>query len=297
VREEDELAWHLYERNMRQRGLSPETIGGARRCLENLAATLPDGVYLLDAAEADAEKWLAGLRDDPGYSPATHATYYRRAHAFYAWAARREHVEVSPMARLDPVKEQLRVIPLPDPGDMAAVLAACAGARWRDRRDTALLRILLEAGTPRASEIARLELAAVDRRRDTITMMGKGGLERTIPFGEKTGHALALWIRARGRHRHASLPQLFFTPRGAMDRGSVYKIIAARCRAAGVAVIPPHHWRHWSAHEWQLAGGSEGDAMRLFGWRSPAMAARYGAAAAASRAVEHARAAAQGDRL
>jgi integrase len=284
MREEDELTWHLYERTMKQRALSQETIDGARRCLASLAAALPDGTDLLGATEADVEAWLAALRDNPAYSQATHATYYRRAHAFYAWAAKREYTEASPMARLDRVQEQLRVIPLPDPADMTAVLAACAGKGWRDRRDLAMLRILLEAGTPRASEVARLELAAVDRRRDTITVLGKGGLERTIPFGERTGHAL-------------TLPQLFFTPRGATDRNGVYKIITARCRAAGVPPIPPHHWRHWSAHEWQLAGGSESDAMKLFGWRSPAMAARYGAAAAASRAIEHARQHAQGDRL
>jgi integrase len=304
VRGEDELTWHRYERHMNQRHLSAETIAGALRALEHLAAALPPGVTLLGASAEDVEDWLAGVRDSRGrtgrpFAQSTHATFYRRAHAFYAWAEKRDYVPRSPMARLAHVKEAAVLIPLPDPADMAAVLAACRPRRpdWRDRRDYAMLRLLLEAGTPRASEVAGLTLDRLDMRRDRITIAGKGGRERVIPFGEKSGDALALHLRARAAHRLAALPVVFLTKYGPMDRYSVYKILAARCRLAGVPVIPPHHWRHYSAHEWHLAGGSEGDAMQLFGWSSPLMARRYAAAAAASRAIEHAAARAQGDRL
>jgi integrase/recombinase XerC len=45
-------------------------------------------------------------------------------------------------------------------------------------------------------------------------------------------------------------------------------------------------------------GGAEGDLAQLGGWRSPAMLARYGASAAAERAVEaHGRVDALGDVL
>lgn len=313
MREADELAWARYERNMKGRGLSGETVAGARRALAHLAACLPAGVSLLDAGGEDVAAWLAAVRDDPGLAQSTHATYYRRAHAFYAWAEKWDYVPRSPMAKLETVKEHAKVIPLPDPAHLAAVLRACQPRRpeWRDRRDYAMLRILLEAGTPRAAELGRLEMARLDMRRDRITVFGKGGRERVIPFGEKTGHALTLWLRARGQHlakwdagRASPAPAglVFFTKYGPMDRNGVYKVISARCRQASAALgervqVPPHHWRHWSAHEWALAGGSEGDAMQLFGWSDPTMARRYASAAAASRAIEHAAARAQGDRL
>lgn len=303
MRDEDELAWARYEKNLRSRGLTDETISGKYRAMESLAATLPRGTSLFTAAPEDVETWLAGIRDDPRYAASTHATYYRRAHAFYAWAHKREYVDRSPMAVLDPVREEARLIPLPDPAAMAAVLAACRPRRpgWRDRRDYAMLRLLLEAGTPRASELGGLTLERLDMRRDLITIPGKGGLERMIPFGEKAGDALTLWLRARGAHKLSGDPRtqhlVFFTPYGRMTRHGVLKIVKARCALAGVEGIPPHHWRHYSAHEWMAAGGSEGDAMQLFGWRDPSMARRYAAAAAGTRAVAHAAAAAQGDRL
>lgn len=45
------------------------------------------------------------------------------------------------------------------------------------------------------------------------------------------------------------------------------------------------------------ADGSEGDAMRLFGWRSREMLGRYGASAADDRARDVARRPALGDQL
>jgi integrase len=102
-------------------------------------------------------------------------------------------------------------------------------------------------------------------------------------------------MRARAKHPKADLPQLFLGRRGAMTRDGIYQVLAARCEQAGVPVISPHKWRHFTADQWFMAGGSEGDAMALFGWVSPLMAHRYGAAAAARRAQQHARELGLGD--
>jgi integrase len=54
---------------------------------------------------------------------------------------------------------------------------------------------------------------------------------------------------------------------------------------AGVPDLHAHRWRHSFAHEWKLAGADTGDLMLLLGWVSEEMPRRYGASAAAERAM------------
>lgn len=292
----NEASWREWERDMRARRLSGWTLSKNRRALEQLE-TASGGRDLLTLAKTDIQDWIAGME---GWADSSVMTRFSSARAFYNWAEGEELVRRSPMYRLKAPQNPPPLIEMPDTGDVRAMLAACAGKDFEGRRDTSLIRILCEPGSPRASEAAALTVASVDLARDDLTVIrGKGGKSRVMPLGAVTATSVSRYLRARARHPKASLPQLFVGNggRGPMTRSGVGGILARRSAQAGVDHVHPHQLRHLAAHRFFLAGGREGDAMRLFGWDDPAMARRYAAAAAATRAIDAARVMALGDEL
>jgi integrase len=60
----------------------------------------------------------------------------------------------------------------------------------------------------------------------------------------------------------------------------------ARAAEAEYAGVTPHQFRHTFSDGWLASGGSEGDLMRLNGWKSRSMVDRYADDVADQRALE-----------
>jgi site-specific recombinase XerD len=215
--------------------------------------------------------------------PGTAATRFRGLRAFFNWLVEVEDLEKSPMAGM-----HAPAVPEDPPSvltvdQLKALLAACSGRDFAERRDYALLCVLIDAG-PRRAEIADITLDALDLDRGTVQVLGKGHRERSIPLGPKTCVALDRYLRARARHPHARQPWLWLGQKGHFTTSGLSQMVAKRGQQAGIEGLHPHVFRHTFAHLWQVSQGNEGDLMAITGWRSRTMLQRYGASAASERA-------------
>lgn len=291
----NELDFAAYDRTLRARRRSARTIQGYFEALEQLA-DFHQGADLSELTHADVEAYIVHLIET--HSSSTAANRYRSLRAYYNWAVAEEIIEKSPMARMKPPSVTDDPPQVLEDDQLRALLAACEGKGWIPRRDTAIIRLFCEPGSPRLSEMANLALADLNMRGSMVRLHGKGDKVRYIPFGAKTGQALDRYLRVRAKHPLAHLEQLWVGGRGvAVTPSGITQLLRRRAAEAGIGHLHPHQLRHTSAHVWMDNGGSEGDAMELFGWSSPDMPRRYGRSARTARAQRASRRLSPADRL
>ena len=133
---------------------------------------------------------------------------YRCLQAFWKWAVSEDEVRESPMARMTPPIVPEEPPPILRPEQIKAILDACAGTDFEARRDTALVRMLLDTGM-RRGEISGLRLADVDLDESVAIVLGKGRRPRACPFGAKTAQAIDRYLRSRASHPQAQRDELW----------------------------------------------------------------------------------------
>jgi site-specific recombinase XerD len=191
----------LFARHLRAGNRSPMTIKSYMEAIRQLddyldAHGMPRDVAAIrrDHVEAFIEDQLARLK------PASAANRYRSLQQYFKWLVDEGELRESPMARMKPPTVPETPPPVIGEDEMRRLLATCDGTGFDERRDKAILLLLWDTGVRRA-EIAGLRLEDVDEEHDVLVVTGKGRRARAVPFGQKPGKALMMYIhKARASH-------------------------------------------------------------------------------------------------
>jgi integrase/recombinase XerC len=229
-------------------------------------------------------------------SAANAHTNYRSLRTFFVWLRdEEEDISTSPMEGVKPPIVPEKPIPIVPDDELGALLKVCEGRDFISRRDTAIVRLFMDAGNRLAEGIVMVDDLDLDA--DVIHVVGKGRKSRTIPFGPKTGQAISRYLRVRAKHEHASRPELWLGLRGPLTADGIKQMIERRGKEAGISSLFAHRFRHTLAHNWQLNGGNPQHLKLIMGWKSDQMLSRYGSSAATERAHNEHRTMRMGDRL
>lgn len=238
--------------------------------------------------------WLADLSDQ--HAPGTVKTRYRGLFRFCGWLVDEEELGANPMVKISPPALKMTLVPILTDDELTALLKACKGKGFPERRDEAIVRLLLDCGI-RVSELCGLTVDGMDLDSEMALVTGKGSKVRPIYYGARTAQAVDRYVRTRAGHRWAHLDALFLTQRGALTPDGARERLKVRGALAGIEGLHPHRFRHTFAHDFLMAGGQERDLKRLAGWTSDVMLERYGASAADARAKAAAQRLKRGDRV
>lgn len=298
-----------YHRSLQARDLSKHTITAYVPTIKRFIAYLRAECLPLDPgglSREHVEMYMAHLGSSPlkqtGAVPSSNTIglHYRALRCFFKWLVEMDEIARSPMERMTPPRLHQERKPVLTVEQVRAIVRACEGKGFANRRDYAMVMLFIDTGI-RRMEMASLKLDDIDWAGQSITVhMGKGRKSRIVYFGKRTLKALDQYVYLRGgrrEHKGSHLPDLWLGGRGALSDDGIYRAIKYRGDKAGVPYIHPHLWRHYFIHASLMAGAQVGDLMRMTGHVKVETLLHYGESAADERAKESHRKLGPGDRL
>jgi integrase/recombinase XerD len=227
-------------------GLSPNTLQAYRRDLVMLAQWLDEqDLNLLNASEMDLNAYFAARHTQTKATSANRRlTVFKR---FYRWALRQNLCVADPTVRMTPARQALRVPKSLSETQVEQLLDAPDLNTPLGMRDRAMLELLYASGL-RVSELVRLKIFQLGLNEGVVQIMGKGGKERLVPFGQEAADWISRYLKdARpGLLGRAGSDDVFVTQRGAaMSRVMFWYLVRKYAIVAGITQsLSPHTLRH-----------------------------------------------------
>jgi integrase/recombinase XerD len=235
-----------------EEGLAAHTLAAYRRDLSLYARWLAQRPpvrgarpALDDSTQADLQAYFAARHAQTKATTANRRlTVFKR---YFRWALRERRIAADPTLQLLSAKQAPRAPKTLSEAQVEALLAAPDTATALGLRDRSMLELIYASGL-RVSELVGLKVFHLGLGEGVLRVMGKGGKERLVPFGEVARDWLNRYLaQARplilGRRQSEDL---FVTQRGAaMSRVMFWMIVKKSAARAGITVpLSPHTLRH-----------------------------------------------------
>lgn len=257
-----------------ERHRSANTVQAYESDIRGLFEYLGHVQSVTDLTLMDLRSWLAELQHR-GQARATIARKAAAARSFTGWAKRRGLIDQDPATRLmsPTVPKTLPAVLTPDqaklvvthPSNENEVIAS---------RNKAILELLYATGI-RVSELCGTDLGDLDRRRNVLRVLGKGGKERMVPFGSPAAQAIDKWLHFRSQLALEPKPLFVGTRGGRIDPRTVRALVNRVTLQATGQRLSPHALRHSTATHVLEGGADMRVVQELLGHSSMSTTQRY----------------------
>ena len=180
-----------------ERAMSAHTLDAYRRDLEALAgwaqARGEDDPARLDPAQL---REFVAAEHRRGLAPKSLQRRLSACRSYYAWLLRNGALPASPAAGLRAPKAPRRLPQVLDVDEAVRLVEVPTDAPL-GLRDRALLELFYSSGL-RLSELCALRWHDLQMDAGLVTVLGKGGKQRSVPVGSHARRALAEWRASTG---------------------------------------------------------------------------------------------------
>jgi len=243
-----------------EKGLARNTLEAYSRDLNRLANFLAaNGVESWpDGHGSQLRTYFSSLRET-GLSVRSITRNLVALRQFYRFLEKERVIQENPVPRLLLPVESRRLPTTLTHDDVERLLKQPSPSTLLGLRDQAMLEFLYATGL-RVSELVSLHTQQINLEGDYLTVRGKGGKVRVLPFGRWAEERLRLYLREVRpklvQRRNSSV--LFLTRSGkALTRQGFWKLIRRHALAAGIErKVTPHTLRHSFATH-LLEGGAD----------------------------------------
>jgi integrase/recombinase XerD len=180
-------------------------------------------------------------------SSRTRARVVASLRQFYGYLENRKLIEVNPMQGIEAPKIERALPDFLTQEEIRKLFAVFREDNVLELRDKTMFEFLYSSGL-RISEACALLMSDIDRENQILTIRGKGGRERLVPYGDVAAKLLAQYLdRARAEILNQYTSDFVFVSKkgGALSRKSAWRLLKRYMKRAGIGRnITPHTLRH-----------------------------------------------------